>query len=121
MDLPSYSFSETHLNLGACSYLLNKYLICEHLEGRDEGFVMTMHFPSCLVQGWVYSRPHIEYIKSAGAFLCSCDMLPSLFRRLLEATGGRPSGEPQKRYLLIQYRGNGKNIGITIVSMAFMG
>ena len=102
MDLPSYSFSGTHLNLGAGSYLLNKYLICEHLDGRDEGFVMTVHFASCIVQGWVYSRLHIEYIKSAGAFLCSCDMLLSLFRHLLEATDGRPSGESQKRYLLIQ-------------------
>lgn len=36
------------------------------LEGRDEGFAMTVHFTSCIVQGWVYSRPQIEYIKSAG-------------------------------------------------------
>ena len=121
MDLPSYSFSGTHLYLGACSCLLNKYMVCEHLEGKDEGFIMTVHFPSCIVQGWVYSRPHTEYIKSAGALLCSCNMLSSLFRCLLEATDGRPSREPQKRYLLIQYRGNGNNLGIAIVLMAFMG
>lgn len=69
MDLLSYSFSGTgtYLNLVAHSYLLNKYPVCEPLEGRGEGFIITVNFPSCLVQGWAYSRPRIEYIKLVGA------------------------------------------------------
>lgn len=37
-----------HLERVAYKYLLSEYGLCEHLEGRDEGFIIIVHFPSCI-------------------------------------------------------------------------
>lgn len=50
IDFPSCSFSGTgiHLERVAHNCLLSEYGLCEHLEGRDEGFIIIVHFPSCI-------------------------------------------------------------------------
>lgn len=118
-------FLRARATLACCSQLLlNEHWLCEHLEGRDEGFIIIVHFPWCIWQGWAYSRPCIEYMKLAGisfcfeAEICTLTFSDAFCELLTEVS---PSGEPQKDTLFIHHRGKGKKISMAILFMAFRG